>query len=686
MSLTTEQQDIIDHVRSGHHVSVDALPGSGKSRVAYDLIRQCTDDQVVIMIMYNRSLCDASLAQIRKLELAPSRQVQAFTFHGLASSLTGTVCHSDLQILQALGSLRQNRPTWIFENFTLLVIDEAQDIRPVFMTLIHYLIRSVCVERSRLRIVLLGDPRQLLYGFYRLNRADSRYLSLAQHLLRTCNTFPWKHCRLTCSFRSTPAIACFLNALVPGQQMVAGGVGSAPVILDVCDVYTLDPSSKILALVSPYSPEDVLILCASLNSRSPAQKMVRTLVRHGIPVHVQRSGDLSGAGPPTAPLLSGRIRFKTFCASKGLEAKLVVLLNTESLFQNMPNSLYVALSRSQAQLVVFQQASVTSHTEIQELLQSVQASDLTVIQNTKRPFPQERYLPPDRPSRPKQNAEDLFTYVDPQLLLPLEARLQLTSSGEASFEDEEFYVRMFEVTNSAGLVFNVRTILVTAMRLAVEYFRTRKLLPRIVALETSEDPYIRQLSLRGQRLLGIRLPFHEDPWCLEQLYVWLPAFAMFATALDARQSFDDKITGLDDFGFILCPPIIRRVRRILEQMYKYIPDTTTKFSIRRCRRIDQQNLYSQPTLRTPACLYSLVHQPLLNPEDHLTMAVHLCVHRVEYGYVSNIYTGSLVQVYLPLENQCTFLRATLRARDCCEDDLPDHEFLLRHQLPPDILP
>ena len=80
MPLTEEQQCIIDDVKAGHHVSVTATPGSGKSKVAYELIRQCTDDLSVVALMYNRSLCDATTEQIKLLDIEKTGKSRRFHF------------------------------------------------------------------------------------------------------------------------------------------------------------------------------------------------------------------------------------------------------------------------------------------------------------------------------------------------------------------------------------------------------------------------------------------------------------------------------------------------------------------------------------------------------------------------------------------------------------------------------
>ena len=682
MQLTTEQQCIIDDVKSGRHVSVTALPGSGKSRVAYELIRQCTSDESVVLLMYNRSLCESTTEHIQQLDIDPNRKVKAFTFHGLASSLTGTVCHNDRQIMDVLTS--QSHPKWHMDDFTLLIIDEGQDTRPGFMQLVHYMLQSACANRERVRIVLLGDPRQLLYGFYSHNRADSRFLSLGHVLLRPVNKQDWNQRKLTRSFRSTQPVTNFLNALIPGHNMITGGNTGPPVTLDVCNVRTFEPASKIVRIVSKYRPEDVMVLCSSLSATSPARKLVRNLVRHGIPVHVQRSGTLRDNGPVAMASRQGRVQFKTFCASKGLEAKLVIVLNTRSLFQGMENSLYVALSRSMEELVIFQDVGPTSMEEIHTLRTKLTHADLSVVTNKhSKCKPVCRVLAttaPDVPLQTKYFVETLFQYVDPELLKPIERMVQSTSLDAASlFDDDEAYARLFDITTENGQCVNVRNIVTAAIRLAVEYFRTHQIPKLVLDLKRSRDPYVARLYKRGMLVLRMHLPHVVDPWDIRQLYMKLQSFAMFSTAIDAFSSFEEKIADLSDFGFIMQPMIICRVRRLCDQMQKYVPETSTPFSVRTCLQTEFAKIYSTPTLCSSACIYSMLHKPGTDIDDILCMAIHVAAHGLEYGYMSNIYTGSLTQVFMPKHEHTVFIDKVIHARESCEEDLDDAGFIRRHR-------
>jgi hypothetical protein len=338
------------------------------------------------------------------------------------------------------------------------------------------------------------------------------------------------------------------------------------------------------------------------------------------------------------------------------------------------------------ELVIFQDVSWTSLEDIQTLRDQLQHSDLSVVTNkhskcrqeSRRPVPD---VDVDRPAPPtKYVVETLFQYVDPELLAPIEKMVQRTPLGEDQFGDQEAYARMFDITTDTGQCVNVRNIVTGAIRLAVEYFRTRQIPKIVMGLQRSRDPPVARLFQRGMLVLRMHVPHVVDPWDPQQLYMKLQAFAMFSTAIDAFASFEEKIVDLTDFGFIMHPMVVNRVQRLLQQLSKYIPRTQTPFSVQRHRQTGQVKIYSTPTLCSPACIYSMVHKPSTDIDDLLCMAVHLVVHGLEYGYVANVYTGDLEQVYFPERDHVSFLEQVVEARESCEDDLDDSGFIRRHRL------
>ena len=154
---------------------------------------------------------------------------------------------------------------------------------------------------------------------------------------------------------------------------------------------------------------------------------------------------------------------------------------------------------------------------------------------------------------------------------------------------------------------------------------------------------------------------------------------MFATALDAVTSFDDKIVELEDFGFMLQPPMVDRVLRVLDEMRLYIPDRQTGFDVNRSCKVQQATVWGTPTLASDACVYVVVNKTETEPEDVLSTAMYLGIHGVEYGYISNLCTGTLTQVHVPLGQHGAFMEHALALCSSTETDLEDTAFVQHHQ-------
>jgi type II secretory pathway predicted ATPase ExeA len=669
MEITEEQKSIIDAVCAGKHVVVTADPGTGKSHVSYELLRN-TEDTTVVMIMFNRALCDATVAHVQQMDLDSNKTVSPFTFHGLASSLTGLACHNDRQMSSALEALENGVDTsdWDIRNFTLLIIDEVQDMRPTFFRLVTHLINSVCTERARLRVVLLGDPNQLLYNFYKFNKADVRFLTLGQVLLDKINQREWVNKKLTRSFRTTSSTSEFLKSLLPGNTLVAGNLLSnpVPVTLVLCNIYD-PPANQILELISEYQPEDVMVLCGSLNPNSPAKNVVRALTRANIPVHVGRSGSLAESCPASSKILRGKVRFKTFCASKGLEAKLVVVLSQRELFANMENSKYVAITRSLEKLVIYHDANTSSWEEV-DGLKSVKVTALQTVQSTRHVLGD---AVSDRPVT--KRVEDIFCYMDSTLSCGLEEKYDIAGSTvDTAFVDEDdSYIDSLDVLVSDGYYTNVANIVGTAARLLVEYTRTGVLPRSLLPLTKSTDPRVCTLFTNAVGMLRT---------CGNDDRLRLQAFAILAMCLDASIGFDEKV-GLTDCTWIMTDIIHLRVVRLLTQLNKHVPvGESTQFTLRKTVKVDRLNIVSQPLLSTNQVVFDVIHRPTTCPEDVLVLALHVVAHGKEIGFLSNLFTGELLKVVVPSNRHTGFLRDVCSSSCREEARLGVDEFILKFAL------
>ena len=136
-------------------------------------------DRTVTILTYNRSLKDDCQARIKKLHL--QQNCQCYTIHGLVSKCSGSPCHNDdalLDILQCWDDPTKPRPKQLF--LDLVMIDEAQDLRPSFFKAIKHILLAGNKPHGRksIQMCVVGDPKQLLYDFdtYGEDRATPQYL------------------------------------------------------------------------------------------------------------------------------------------------------------------------------------------------------------------------------------------------------------------------------------------------------------------------------------------------------------------------------------------------------------------------------------------------------------------------------------------------------------------------------
>ncbi len=400
------------------HVVLDAIPGAGKSTLALNLVLSCAARDQVLMISYNRSLADETRAKLERLPQAARGAAQIFTFHGLLSSLTEKVVSSDVDLHTELGELERTRSAplaWKHSAFSVLVLDEVQDLRPDFFRLVRFLVDRVCTRRAELRVLMVGDVRQLLYSFYPYSGADPRYMSLAPELFAGVNSLPWARASLSVTFRCPAPVCSFVSAYArlcqdpvafrpPTAPAPAAGAAPPralpPVQLLVCDVYR-DAGTLLAADLARETAagRSVLVLSSSMNARSPAVSLGNLLVRAGVRTRVVRSGDLSESNtsraPPPAPgegaagppgpggdgaEEEGEATLRTFHTAKGLEGDVVVVFHLGPLLTaGLDPAFFVALTRARYRLVLVQDFRGTSLEELEEVAAELAEGQADVV-------------------------------------------------------------------------------------------------------------------------------------------------------------------------------------------------------------------------------------------------------------------------------------------------------------------
>ena len=120
-----EQQTIINNIKNGYNVVVEAVAGSGKSTTILSLAKQFPEKEI-LQLTYNSSLRLDVREQVQNLELL---NLQVHTFHSLAVKYYCKNAHTDTGIRNVLYEKKQPLS---HTKLDILVIDENQDTSELY--------------------------------------------------------------------------------------------------------------------------------------------------------------------------------------------------------------------------------------------------------------------------------------------------------------------------------------------------------------------------------------------------------------------------------------------------------------------------------------------------------------------------------------------------------------------------
>lgn len=394
-----EQKAVIDAVLSGYCVTLPSVAGSGKTTCMLQVANALPLDRTVTIITYNRSLCDECKGRISKCGLVG--RVWAYTIHGLVTKVSGRPCNDDAKLGQIVKGWDRGCMDVCALAMDVVLIDEAQDLRPIFYQAICHVLRASAVSRGRghlktmccpqnksFQICLVGDPKQMLYDFptFGSDRASVKYMNYPEDYWGAYTVGrTWVRKELTVSYRLTPNIASFVNAIW-GTSIKGGNDNDPNLPVEYLCKYPYPPSNsnedpeklstKFLdSLIRTNGPENVLFLAQSVkNEKCPIRVHVNALCEmrnskgeqiHNF--HIKES--LRGYEDNTD--VKNKVRVWTFCGSKGCEADVVVLFGLDMLnFGRVHalNQVGVALSRARKRLIVIHGKTFTGKGKNAELI------------------------------------------------------------------------------------------------------------------------------------------------------------------------------------------------------------------------------------------------------------------------------------------------------------------------------
>ncbi len=344
-----EQQTVINHVIHGSNVIVDAVAGSGKSTTILS-IAAALPKHKIIQFTYNSMLRYEIKHKATQLNM---HNLTVHTYHSLAVKYFHNGAYTDTGLRHILN--KNINPRIHIPKKDIIVIDEAQDMTPLYFAFIVYFIKHM---NHPFQLLVLGDFMQGLYDF---KGADTRFLTLAieiwkNHPLLKSNVFHYT--TLKTSYRITHQMADFINVVMLDEtRLVAQKHGPINVHYIRNSQRNIE-NTVIHAIFSLFNsakatPSDIFILGPSVKGpNSPMRRMENILVSRNLPCYVP-SLDTDNIDDK---VIQNKIVFSTFHSVKGRQRKYVFVVGFDqgymrfygkNLPQNLcPSTLYVACTRA----------------------------------------------------------------------------------------------------------------------------------------------------------------------------------------------------------------------------------------------------------------------------------------------------------------------------------------------------
>lgn len=355
VSLTpsAEQLIIIQSLKFKQNILTEAVAGSGKTTTAL-LMATMNPKLSFMLVTYSSSLKTETR---NKVSSSGIDNLIIESYHSLFhNNFTHGKCSMDHELDMLL--ITNAEPiTKTLKHIDVLIVDEVQDINP----LRHKALKHAYKFMTKVPpFYLFGDRHQCIFDYM-----GSHPVSVIRaNEIFNFNDYPWGRCSLTISYRCPPIITNYINKCLLGTEYMKPYKTNGPrdEIVYITDIGRTANYIKGLIHGNHYLPSEIMVLAASVKSSSNRSLKITDLENKvsklGIPTYSWKDDERC----PNSAESNGKVRFMTRHASKGLEAKVVILMthyniaythyDTEASPDICTCPIYVEASRSMEKLVL----------------------------------------------------------------------------------------------------------------------------------------------------------------------------------------------------------------------------------------------------------------------------------------------------------------------------------------------
>jgi hypothetical protein len=354
--ISQEQQIVLDQVKLGYNVIVDACAGAGKSTTILS-VAQAIPHKQFLQITYNSMLRKEFKEKIKSMGIP---NIEVHTYHSLAVKYFLKSAQTDSGIRQIVYT--NIPPILSVPKYDIVVLDETQDCTLLYYHFILYFVKTM---NTSFQLLVLGDYLQKIYEF---KGADSRFLTEAEDIWKgfpLLQSQEFVRCTLHMSYRITNQMAKFVNNVMLGEPRLKACRDGPNVMyirnnrtnIEKVVIYNI----KKLLEDGNAQPNDIFVLGASVKGiNSNIRKIENILVESGIPCLVPMFEN----DKIDERVIEGKVVFSTFHTVKGRQRKYVFVVGFDNTYltffarnipkDTCPNTLYVGCTRATEQLYLLE--------------------------------------------------------------------------------------------------------------------------------------------------------------------------------------------------------------------------------------------------------------------------------------------------------------------------------------------
>jgi len=351
ISLTEEQYDILDQLNENPRVVVQGNAGTGKTILAVEKCRrEARRGKNVLYVCFNRLLARKIDAKLKKDGY--ENKVKASTLHSYARTIIekAGLLHK-IEGLEGSELFKKKFPeifgdafitTFKEAPYDVLVVDEGQDLKSkADIEMLDWLLKG---GLSSGNWIWMEDNQQNLFNKENFER-NTDLMNFKPAIFKLT-----KNCRNTLPI-------CMFNSLVSGASLQKCLIKQGPVVethFYRSKNHHIKELIKVMnrLLSEGVNPVDVIILTTVKNERSILNDLKYIANLKLIPYE-------------SKGILRKSIKYSTIHSFKGLEAKIIIILDIEDLDSSKARCLnYVGFSRAMTLLVVFMNENLMERYEI----------------------------------------------------------------------------------------------------------------------------------------------------------------------------------------------------------------------------------------------------------------------------------------------------------------------------------